>query len=194
MSRYSLHPSYAYQQSILDNLKTRTGRSQAEWLACLQARGLTDEKAQREYLKQEMRLGTQQAALIAERASGKGLPGDYRPEALVAAMFASKPVLLPVYERVLDFALSLPGVQACPCATIVPLYRGQVFAQLKPASKTRLELGLCLRGEPFSERLKDTGGTAKKDRITHRIDLAGVSDFDSFAQDRLRAAWSRCAD
>lgn len=193
MSRYQLHPSYAYQQGILDNLKAKTGRSYAEWLAELQRQKLETESAQRDYLKKDMRLGTQQAALIAERAQGKGRAEDYRPEALVAQMFAGKPALLPVYEQVLDFALSLSGVQASPCATIVPLYRGHVFAQLKPASKSRLELGLCLRGEPFSGRLKDTGGSAKKDRITHRIDLATAADFDTFAQHWLHEAWQRSA-
>ena len=62
-------------------------------------------------------------------------------------------------------------VKACPCKTMVPLYREHVFAQIKPTTNTRIDLGFALahyKGK-LPKRIVDTGGLAKKDRITHRI-------------------------
>jgi len=76
-------------------------------------------------------------------------------------------------------ALSIaPDVKACPCKTIVPLYRNHVFAQIKPKTKTRIDLGFALQKTAFTERLKDTGGALKKDRITHCIAIEELSDID----------------
>lgn len=67
---------------------------------------------------------------------------------------------------------------------MVPLYREHVFAQIKPTTKTRIDLGLALgalvkAGEKLPGRLIDTGGFAKKDRITHRIEIAEAGDIDA---------------
>ena len=65
-------------------------------------------------------------------------------------------------------------VKVCPCKTIVPLYRKHVFAQIKPTTRTRIDLGLALKDTKVPKRLIDTGGLAKKDRITHRIEITSA--------------------
>ena len=55
-----------------------------------------------------------------------------------------------------------PDVKACPCRTIVPLYRHHVFAQLKPTTNSRLDVGLLLvhyKGK-LPKRLVETLKTA----------------------------------
>ena len=71
-------------------------------------------------------------------------------------------------------------VKVCPCETIVPLYRNHVFAQIKPSTNARIDFGLALKGGPkkLPKRLIDTGGLAKKDRITHRFALTSVDEID----------------
>jgi hypothetical protein len=109
----------------------------------------------------------------------------------VEAMFADKKAALkPVYDALLTLGVSLGrDVKACPCKTIVPLYRRHVFAQLKPTTNTRLDLGLALGDLPAGGRLIDTGGFLKKDRITHRIALATVDDIDEDVKNWLKTAY-----
>jgi hypothetical protein len=57
-----------------------------------------------------------------------------------------------------------------------------VFAQIKPATRSRIDLGLALRNLKPTGRLIDTGGFAKKDRITHRIEVSSLRDFDGEAK------------
>ncbi|MGC1720385.1 MAG: DUF5655 domain-containing protein [Isosphaeraceae bacterium] len=62
-----------------------------------------------------------------------------------------------------------PDVKVCPCKTIVPVYRQHVFAEIKPATTSRIDLGFALDSMKAAGRLVETGGFEKKDRITHRI-------------------------
>jgi hypothetical protein len=127
----------------------------------------------------EARLGTNYAGCIAEISVGKGelftaegylrLAGQY-----VENLFAGpKAGLRPIYDALLAAGLKLgKDVRVCPCKTFVPLYRNHVFAQIKPTTRTRIDLGLALKDTKTPKRLIDTGGFAKKDRITRRIEIS----------------------
>jgi len=84
-------------------------------------------------------------------------------------------------------------VKACPCQTIVPLYRNHVFAQIKPTTNKRIDIGFALGDTKAKGRLIDTGGFAKKDRITHRIPLESVEDIDDEVKHWLKVAYDRDA-
>jgi hypothetical protein len=73
----------------------------------------------------------------------------------------------------------------------VPLYRKHVFAQIKPTTNTRMDLGLALTHYPGKppKRLIDTGGLAKKDGITHRIPITSVKEIDGEAKKWLTTAY-----
>jgi hypothetical protein len=106
-------------------------------------------------------------------------------------MFAGgKAGLWPLYTALLDLCLKLaPDVKACPCQTIVPLYRNHVFAQIKPTTRTRIDFGYALKDTKATRRLIDTGGFVKKDRITHRIEIKALSDIDDEVKRWLRVAY-----
>ena len=117
---------------------------------------------------------------------------EYDPHALVDAMFEGKKAALrPLYEELLKLALSLgPDVKACPCKTIVPIYRRYVVAEIKPSTNTRIDLGFALKDEKATGRLIDTGGRKKGDRITHRIPITSRADIDAEVKRWLRKAYS----
>lgn len=73
--------------------------------------------------------------------------------------------------------------------TIVPIYRRHVIAQIKPTTRTRIDFGLALKDTPAKGRLIDTGGLAKKDRITHRIEITSPSDVDAYVETWLKRAY-----
>ena len=196
-SPYSVHPGVAMVQAWVATLKEKTGRSLEEWLQLIQESGPSTEKERRDWLKKQHGLGTNSAWWLAERAEGKGQE-DGDPEAYlraaegyVEAMFAgSKAGLRPIYDKLLDLGLKLgKDVKACPCQTIVPLYRNHVFAQLKPTTRTRIDLGFALKDTPPTGRLVDTGGFAKKDRITHRIPITTLAEIDDEVKHWLKVAY-----
>jgi len=200
-SIYGVHPGVAMTQKWVAELKQKTGRSLDEWLRLIKKSGPKDEKARREWLKTEHGLGTNSAWWLAERAEGKGSDVD-DPDAYLAAaeryveqMFAgSKAALRPIYDEILKVGLKVgKDVKACPCQTIVPLYRNHVFAQIKPTTTKRIDIGFALGDMKPKGRLIDTGGFAKKDRITHRIPLESVADIDDEVKQWLKVAYDRDA-
>jgi hypothetical protein len=201
-SLYSVHPGVWMVQKWVAELNDKTGRSLDEWLALVRAEGPADEKACRAWLKERHGLGTNTAWWIAERALGKDDKGlaDEDPEhylkaaaGYVEAMFAGpKAGLRPVYDELLRLGLGIgPEAKACPCKTIVPLYRNHVFAQLKPTTRTRIDLGFALGDAPATGRLIDTGGYEKKDRITHRIPITSLAEIDDEVKRWLKTAYDR---
>jgi hypothetical protein len=189
-SIYSMHPSFAMEESSLANLKERTGKTLDQWIKTLKKDGPASEKDRRDWLMKEHKFTTNYAWWVAERAEGRGAAADYDPDAYVQEMFAKKPDIKPIYDALLKLGLSLgKDVKACPCQTIVPLYRTHVFAQLKPSTKTRIDLGLALKDRKCPARIIDTGGFAKKDRITHRIEITSLNDIDDFVRKWLKTTY-----
>src|SRR5712692_8757720 len=196
---YSVHPGVAMVQTAIANLKEKTGRTLEEWISFMKESGPPTEKERREWLKTQHKLGTNYAWWLAERAEGKGME-DGDPQAYLKAaekyveeMFAGpKAGLRPIYDKLLALGLKLgKDVKACPCKTIVPLYRHHVFAQIKPTTRTRIDLGFALKDLKPTGRLLDTGGYAKGDRITHRIPIMSLADIDDEVKHWLRAAYDR---
>ena len=200
-SIYGVHPGVAMTQKWVAELKQKTGRSLEEWMRYLKTNGPKDEKDKRVWLKSEHGLGTNTAWWLAERAAGKGDevgdPDTYlkAAEGYVEEMFAgTKAGLRPIYDALLKLGLSVgKDVKACPCQTIVPLYRNHVFAQIKPSTRTRIDFGFALGDTKAKGRLIDTGGFAKKDRITHRIEITSLKDIDDEVKKWLKVAYDRDA-
>lgn len=110
----------------------------------------------------------------------------------VEDMFSgAKAGLRPIYDRLYDLARSIgPDIKISPGKTIVPVYRNHVIAQIKPTTRTRIDFGLALKDTPATGRLIDTGGLAKKDRITHRIAITSLDDVDDYVEKWLRKAYA----
>jgi Domain of unknown function (DUF5655)/Domain of unknown function (DUF4287) len=198
---YDVHPGVAMVQKWIGGLKAKTGRTADEWVALVEKEGpKSGHKARVEWLKTKHKMGNNSAWWIAERAEGKG-GEDESPEAYLesAAKFVEemysgqKESLRPMYEQLLAMGKSVADdVKACPCQTMVPLYRNHVFVQIKPTTNSRIDMGFALakhKGK-LPKRLIDTGGLAKKDRITHRIEITEVSQIDDEVRKWIERAYA----
>jgi len=201
-SIYGVHPGVLMTQKWIAELKQKTGRTLEEWLRFIKKEGPPTEQTRRDWLKSEHRLGTNTAWWLAERSVGKGEEAADSDAYLKAAenyveeMFSGKKAhLRPLYDALLKLGLSIgQDVKACPCQTIVPLYRHHVFAQIKPTTQTRIDFGLALGDtNKTPKRLINTGGYEKKDRITHRFEISSLNDIDDEVKRWLRVAYDRDA-
>ena len=197
---YSVHPGVARLQKWIAELKVKTSRSLDEWLEHIKEEGPRTEKDCRAWLAKEYRLTTNWASWLAGKAFDPLYTSEETAEGYLALapqyveqMYAgARAALLPVYEELIKIARQLGDeVRICPCKTTVPLFRRHVFAQIRPATNKRIDLGLALSEEPFTSRLRDTGGAAKRDRITHAVALAGVGDIDLQVKRWLKQAYER---
>ena len=61
------------------------------------------------------------------------------------------------------------------------------FALIKPATKTRIDLGLKLKDKPITDRLGNSGpfGTM----CTHRVQLSDINQIDAELKEWLQEAY-----
>jgi hypothetical protein len=183
------------EAAIVAKFKEKTGKTLDEWVKVVKKSGPSAAKERRAWLKEKHGLTTNYAWFVAERAENDGGSDHYDPEALVNGIFSgNKSHLRPLYEEILRFALSVgPDVKCCPCATMIPFYRKHVIAQVKAPNRSRLDLGFALGDMKPVGGLIDTGGFAKKDRITHRIEISSAEDFNDEPKKWFRRAYDRDA-
>jgi hypothetical protein len=197
---YAVHPGVAMVQKWVAELKPKTGRTLAEWCALIRKQGPDDLAGRRQWLKTKFKLGTNTAWWLAERADGRPT-WDESPEFYLAMaptyvdeMFAGpRAHLRPLADALMRLGLDVAAdIKFSPCKTIIPIYREHVIAQIKPATNTRIDFGLALGPDvPFTPRLKDTGGLKKKDRVTHKVEIAKPEDIDVEVEGWLRQAYDR---
>jgi hypothetical protein len=196
--KYDVHPGVAMMQKWADELPTKTGRTLEQWAEVVKTSKITERKERIALLKDKYGLGTNSAWHIVEYAndshSWDGDPAMYLKQAakFVEEMFAgNKAGLRPVFDKIFAEVRKLgKDVKVCPCKTIVPFYRLRVFAEAKPATKTRLELSFALGDVPFKGRLVHNPRANDKDRLQHQVHLASVADVTPEVLAWLKTAYN----
>lgn len=207
--RYDVHPTVAMMGEWIASLEEKTGRSLAGWMSFVKKQKYPDAKVARASLKADHALGSHAARWLAEKAFARDLsltdddPKRYlalAPKYVAGQYAGKKQPLEPIFARLVGVARKLGrDVLVCPCQTMVPLYRNHVFGNIKPTTNSRVDLGLCLTPlmkakKTIPARLIDTGGYAKKDRITHRIPLESVDEVDDFVREWMGRAYEMDVD
>lgn len=180
-----------------DALPTQTGRSLRQWADLVSESGIEDRAARIAWLKKTHKLGTVAAWQIVDYAtdntSWDGDPKVYLGQAAsdAEAMFAGpKSALRPIFDELVKEARKLgKDVKVCPCKTIVPFYRERVFAEVKPATRTRVELSLALGAQKPIGKLRRNPRAKGNDRLTLQVALATVADIDAEVLGWLAAAY-----
>jgi hypothetical protein len=198
-SIYGVHPGVAMVQKWIEELPEKTGRSLKQWLDHIRKDGPGDEKSTRDWLKEKYGMGTNSAWWLAERVYGKTRgfdeadPDQYlkMAEEYVKKQYTGKKeALKPLYDKLLKICLDLAkDVEACPCETMVPIYRNHVIAQIKATTNTRIDFGFALRDTKCTGKLKDTGGFEKKDRISRKIEVTSLKDITPELMKWLKMAY-----
>ena len=194
---YDVHPGVAMIRKWADALPEKTGRSLDEWAELVDRSGVESVRDRTAFLKREYGLGSntagQIAAYAADRQTWDGDPDTYLKMAAdyVERMFAGpKAGLRPLFDAVVREVRKLGrDVKVCPCQTIVPFYRKHVFAQARPATRTRLELAFALRSHPTTDRLVPNPRADAKDRLQLLVGLTSPADLDTEVRGWLRAAY-----
>lgn len=176
--------------TMIANLKEKTGRALPEWVALARASGLAKHGQIVAMLKADHGLGHGYANLVAHSAlQGDGpAPGG---DDLVAAMYAGeKQALLPVWAAIEKAVRGFGAdVEVSPKKTYVSLRRSKQFALVQPTTKTRVDVGLCLKGERAGPRLEAAGSFNAM--VSHRVRLEKASDVDAELVGWLRQAYER---
>lgn len=169
---------------MIDNMPEKTGRSLEEWKEILSSKSFPKHSEALNYLKKEHGVSHGFANTIVHLA--KENPENETD--LVQAQYAGKETLLPLYEELINIVNGFGSdVTITPKKGSVSVIRKRQFALIKPATKTRIDLGLKLKGVPNQGRLEGSGpfGTM----CTHRIQINSTEEVDNEILRWLKASY-----
>jgi len=171
-------------QTMIDNMPEKTGKSLEEWKIILRKKGFEKHGQAVKFLKSEHGLTHGFANTIVSLSKQADIP----KEDLVENQYKGKENLIPIYEALIEFVKSLGNdVTITPKKTSVSVIRKRQFILIKPATKTRIDLGFKLKDKPTTARLEDSGpfGTM----CTHRVQLTDTSQVDDQLKSWIKEAY-----
>lgn len=171
-------------QTMIDNMPEKTGKSLDEWKKVLSTKGFEKHGQAVSFLKSEHGVTHGFANTIVTLSKNT----DEAPEDLVAIQYQGKEALLPIYNALLQMTTSFGNdITVTPKKTSVSIIRKKQFALIKPATKTRIDLGLKLPGIEITDRLGNSGpfGTM----CTHRVQVSSVADVNDELSTWLQEAY-----
>lgn len=139
------------------NIQKRTGKSLDELFALLRASGLAKHGELRDMLKRELGMGHGDANTLVHVYFQTQQPATEAPQGegdVLDALYAGpKAALRPIHDALMEAVRGFGDFEIAPKKTYVSLRRKKQFAMIGPATKTRVEVGLNMKGIDGTERL-----------------------------------------
>ena len=174
-------------QSMLRNLEEKTGKPLAHWVAAVKKSKLDKHGEIVKWLKSEHGLTHGYATLVAHEARGSAASSAGAGD-LVAGQYAGKEELRPIYDRIAKAAQGFgKDVELSPKKGYVSLRRAKQFGLVQPSTKTRVDVGIQLKGVEPTDRLEASGSFNAM--VSHRVRLTAASEVDDELIGWLRKAY-----
>ncbi|MBC2846037.1 DUF4287 domain-containing protein [Winogradskyella flava] len=160
-------------QTMINNMPEKTGKSLEEWKHILKAKAFAKHSESVNFLKNEHGVTHGFANTIVTLSK----EDNNSDEDLVTNQYKGKESLFPIYKKLLPIVKDFGSdVTITPKKTSVSVIRKRQFVLIKPATKTRIDLGLKLPHKPITERLENSGpfGTM----CSHRVQITSIDDID----------------
>jgi hypothetical protein len=172
----------------LANIEKRTGKSLAALAKIIKASGLTKHGEIREMLKRELGIGHGDANALVHHVLKPAGP-DALPsiDESVSALYAGpKAALRPIHDELMARIKTFGEFELAPKKTYVSLRRKKQFAMIGPATNTRVEVGLNLKGIQATARLV---AMPPKGMCDYKVKLTDVAEVDAELLNWVRRAY-----
>jgi len=176
-------------RTMIDNLPAKTGKSLVEWRRTLEKKKLATHKEMMAFLKGDEGVTHGYANLIAQLVRRESDGGVAPSGDLVAAQYdGPKAGLRPIHDRIVSAVEAFGGdVEIAPKKSYVSLRRKKQFGLIQPSTRTRVDLGINLKGHEASGSLEASGSF--NSMVSHRVRISSVEDVDADVIAWLRLAY-----
>jgi len=178
------------EKTMTDNLFKNTGKSLEQWIEIVKQKNFVKHSEIISFLKDEHSFTYGFANLVAHKSKGSDAGSAADTSALIEKQYKGKENLRPVYEKLLGEILKFGNdIEVAPKNAYVSLRRKKQFALLQPATKTRFEIGLILKGQEASGMLEIIP-TANA-MCSHKINVEKEADVTRAVLDWIKSAYDR---
>ena len=183
-----LDKAYATQ---LANIEKRSGKRLEELVRLLDASGAQKFGERRDYLKRELGMGHGDAnavvAYAAQKAAGTPPAGSASPAAALDEIYSGKKAhLRPLHDALVAKIDRFGDYEVAPKKGYVSLRRKKQFAMIGPATQSRVDVGLNMKGVAPTARLV---AEAPGKMCNYKVALSNPKEVDAELLGWIRQAY-----
>ena len=183
-------------ETQLRNIQSKTGKTLDQLSKIVQTSGLTKHGEIRDMLKRDLSLGHGDANTLVHyvlRSDGQSAAQTKRATAddvLGEIYSGAKAGLRPIHDKVMSGIERFGPFEIAPKKGYVSLRRKKQFAMVGPATKTRVEVGLNIKGLKTNSRLKEMPPASM---CQYKVALTDAQEVDKELFDWLKQAYDSAA-
>lgn len=174
-------------QTMIENLQKNTGKTLEQWINIVKKENFSKHGEIMKFLKEKHSLTHGFANLIALKTKGTDSGSVDIQDDLIVKQYIGKENLKTIYDKLIVQVKSFgKDIEIAPKNTYVSLRRKKQFAILNPATKTRFEVGINLKGQEVTGKL-----IAEKPNsmCSHKIAITDLKDIDKEVLNWIKLAY-----
>jgi len=177
-------------ETQLKNIEKATGKSIAEWTRLIKESGLSKHGELVAMLKSQFGLGHGNANALVHTAMKSHAAATDNETDWLEEQYKGKENLRHLYDAIANKIQSLGAdVVFSPKKAYMSIRRKKQFAIIQPSTKTRLDIGLNLKGVPAEGMLEAAGSW--NSMCTHRIKLEENANIETIIIQWIQMAYDQ---
>jgi len=177
--------------AMIANVPEKTGKSLAAWLTIARESGLVKHGQIVKMLKADYGMTHGFANLVAHQVLQSAASTAPAGTDLVGDQYSgAKAGLRAIYDALIEAVKGFgDDVEISPKKSYVSLRRSKQFGLVQPSTKTRVDVGINLKGEPATDRLELSGSFNQM--VSHRVRLSATDEVDAELIGWLKQGYER---
>jgi predicted transport protein len=177
-------------QTQIANIEKAYGKSVSEWAVVLKGSGFSKHGELVNFLKEVHGLTHGNANTLVHVANQSHAGAAENETDWIAEQYKGKEEMKPWYDAIMEMVSAMGSdIEIAPKKAYVSLRRKKQFAIIQPSTKTRMDIGLNIKG-------KDPSGMAEKagswnTMCTHRIKLESAANINDELKEWIAAAYEQ---
>lgn len=175
-------------KKMLDNIELKTGKSADYWIKLVKKSGLAKYGEKMKLLKEDHGFTHGYANTIVHLSKEDSSINTQNKDELIDLQYKGKESLKPIYVKLIK-AISKFGtdIEIAPKKAYVSLRRKKQFALIQPSTKTRVDIGVNLKGVEPSGVAEKAGSW--NSMVTHRIRIENAKEVNKDVINWLKEAY-----
>lgn len=174
-------------QTMIENLHKNTGKTLQQWIDIVKKQNFSKHGEIIKFLKEQHDFTHGFANLVAHKANETDAGSAENQVDLILKQYQGKEHLKAFYDKLMsEISKFGKDIEIAPKTSYVSLRRKKQFATLKPATKTRFEVGINLKGQEPTGKLEAEKPNAM---CSHKINLIDINDINKEVIQWIKAAY-----
>lgn len=178
------------EKTMMDNLYKNTGKTLEQWVEVVNTKSFAKHGEIINFLKTDHGFGHGFANLVAHKSRQSDAGSATDLNLLIVNQYKGKEHFKPLYDKLMQHISTFgDDIEVAPKNAYVSLKRKKQFAILQPATKTRFEIGLNVKGQEASGVLEVI--TTANSMCSHKINIVDEAGITPEVLNWIKTAYEK---